>query len=251
MRGRTAALEGEGPDAARIQARGLDRRELVGDEDRAPRQVAPYGSFSAGKLPRDLAGHVGDVGFALPHCGGVGGGQPLSELARHLGQRPLGVDPLPADALDDRAEVRLVGGDQAVRFEDGRELGAHVSLGLPGVPGQLLARARGGAPEALLLALELLGNHGAAERRQAAEAHDHGPPDGDPWRDGKPLEHGAPGRLLFLVETAGDQVLDGGESVALVLARNGERDVRALRGGEQQDARGCSCRRLLRRSSGS
>src|SRR5262249_51805662 len=42
--------------------------------------------------------------------------------------------------------------------------------------------------------------------------------------------------LLFLVEAAGDEVLDGGEGVLLVVARHGEGDPRALGGGEQEDA---------------
>src|SRR5262249_26084161 len=44
------------------------------------------------------------------------------------------------------------------------------------------------------------------------------------------------GGLLFLVEASGDQILDGGEGVVLIVARDGERDVSALGGREQEDA---------------
>src|SRR5215471_1435185 len=41
--------------------------------------------------------------------------------------------------------------------------------------------------------------------------------------------------LLLFVETAGDQVFDGGEGVGFVLPADGEGDVGPLRGGEQKD----------------
>src|SRR6476660_4772737 len=47
---------------------------------------------------------------------------------------------------------------------------------------------------------------------------------------------GRPGRLLlFLVEAAGDQVLDRGERGLLVFAGHGQRDPRPLRSGQQED----------------
>src|SRR4029453_16609486 len=47
---------------------------------------------------------------------------------------------------------------------------------------------------------------------------------------------GKPGRLLlFLVEAGGGQVLDRGECGLLVLAGDGQRDPRPLRGRQQED----------------
>ena len=96
-------------------------------------------------------------------------------------------------------------------------------LASPGVAGEVLGGLRGRPAQPPLLPVELLGGDRAAERRQPAEADDDGAADGDARRNGEALSMA--GRqtrsrlLLFLVEAAGDQVLDGGERVLLVVAR--------------------------------
>ena len=124
---RRAASTGESSSATRIEPRGSS---------------AGPGPLPVGQVRGDLARDVGDVGLALPHGRRVRGGEALPELARHLGQGPFRVDPLAADALDDRAEVGLVERDQAVRLEDRGQLRAHVALGLARVPREVLGGAR-------------------------------------------------------------------------------------------------------------
>jgi hypothetical protein len=137
----------------------------------------------------DLARHVRDVRLAFAQRRRVGRRQARPELARDLRQRPLGVDPVAPDALDDAAQIRLVERDQAVRLEDGGELRAHVALGLAGVARELLGGPRSRAAQAAFFLLELLGGNRAAERRKPAEADDDGPSDGQARRNGEALEH--------------------------------------------------------------
>ncbi len=186
---RAAPLERQGAHAAGIQARSLDRGQLVGHEDRAARQLPRSRTLPVGEVGRDLARDVRDVRLAFPQRRGVGGREARPELPRHFGQRPLGVDPVAPDALDDAAEIGLVERDQAVRLEDRGELRAHVALGLTGVAHELLGRAGGGTAQAPLLLLELLGADRAAKRREPAEPDDHGPADGEARRNGEALEH--------------------------------------------------------------
>ena len=191
MRGGTAALEREAANAARVQAGRVDRRELVRDEDRAARDLRRQRTVPARQVRADLPRDVGQVGLALAHGGGVGGGEPPAQLARDLGQRPLGVHALLADAFDDGPEERLVLGDQAMGLEDGAELLAHVALGLAGVPGEILGGLPRRPAQSALLPLEFLRVDRPPERRQAAEADDDRPANGYARRNGEALQHGA------------------------------------------------------------
>jgi hypothetical protein len=141
-------------------------------------------------MARDLPRHVGDVRGTLPHRLGVGG----LELAAHLPgdrrQRPLGVDPLPPHSLEDRGEQRLVGGDQAVRLENRRELRSHGAARLPRVPEEILGRLVGGAAQPALLPFHLVRLNRPAKRGRASEPHDDRAPDRDTRSHRKTVQHG-------------------------------------------------------------
>ena len=181
--------------SASARTRRGSRREASTGESSSATRIEPRGrSRGPGRSPsercgRDLARHVRDVRLALAQRRRVGRREAGPEFARDLGQRPLGVDPVAPDALDDAAQVRLVERDQAVRLQDRGELGAHVALGLTGVSRELFGGPRGRAAQAAFLFLELLGGDRAAERRKPAEPDDHGPPDGQARRNGEALEH--------------------------------------------------------------
>ena len=99
-----ASFQGDRPHAARVQARRVRRRELVGHEDGSARQIAAGQRLAAGQVAGDLPGHIRDIGGALPHRRGIGGFEPPAHLAGDRGEGPFGVDALLAHPLDDRRE---------------------------------------------------------------------------------------------------------------------------------------------------
>ena len=121
MRRGAAPLEREAADAARIQAGRVDRRKLVGHEDRAARDLRGQGTVAAREVRRRSPARRRCRSASRSRMAAESAAASFdAQLSRDLGQRPLGVHPLLADPVDDGPEERLVFGDQAMGLEDRR-----------------------------------------------------------------------------------------------------------------------------------
>ena len=173
---RRAASTGESSSATRIEPRGTSD----GRGRSPPARCAPIS-------PRD----VGEVGLALAHGGGVGGGEPsLRARAR----------PRPAPTRRSRAPCGCArrsprGTSRPRRSGHGpRESRRAPRSCRPwprGSAGEVLGRLPRRPAQSALLPLEFLRVDRPPERRQTAEADDDRPANGYARRNGEALQHGA------------------------------------------------------------
>jgi len=186
---RPPAFEHERAHATGIEPRRVDRRDLVGDQDRSARELRRKNVRSARQVTRDLSAHVVDVRRPLAHGVRVRGLEAFCELPRDLGERPLRVDPLAAHPFQDDLEVGLVRSDQPVRLEDRGQLRADLAAGFGRVPAELLCRQTRRAAEPPFFVGELVGIDRAPERGKTPETDDDGAADREARGNGKALEH--------------------------------------------------------------
>ena len=187
VRRRPAALERDRADAPRDRA----APRPAGESSSATR-IEPRGS-SRGATP-SLAGEVAARSPRATSSMSAARSrialesarrEPLAELRGGVGERPLDVDALAPDALDDRGRGRsrrarsgacasriAASSDPDLRRRRRREWLRRLS-----------ARPARRAPETPLLAVELRGRRASGERRHAVEAHDDRASDGDAGRD--------------------------------------------------------------------
>ena len=101
MRCPPAGLGRESDDRASIEVNGVGRREVVGQDHDVVRDLGKIVVRDSLQIRLHAIGDVFDVRFALAQVRVIEALESRLQLFLHLGQRPLGVDLLRFDFLND------------------------------------------------------------------------------------------------------------------------------------------------------